>query len=193
MEQPEYTPQLQPLAAVVGAPPVDLVGMLDHIDGALASVIILYALAGLMARDERVAEEIMPHLSPVGAAAVVQAASVCALGAVLKRPWAHTDSWTRSGKSMATLLDDLPRTSRLLDESVLGRRRPLNIPILLWSTRADDLVPYSGVRQLSRQWGAPLQTRVLPKVLGRTGLNHFGPYFAFLAGDVEWLLRRLGR
>lgn len=193
LEQPEYTPQLQPLAAVVGAPPVDLVGMLDHVDGALASVVILYALAGLMARDERVAEEIMPRLSPAGAAAVIEGAKVCALGAVLKRPWAHTDSWTRSGQSMAKLLDDLPRTGKLLDESVLGRRRPLSIPIRLWSTRADDLVPYSGVRRLANQWGVPLQTRALPKVLGRTGVNHFGPYFAFLASDAEWLLRRLGR
>lgn len=193
LEEPEYAPQLQPLAAVVGAPPVDLVAMLDHVDGALASVVILYALAGLMARDDAVSEELMPHLSPAGAAAVVDGARVCALGAVLHRPWAHTDTWTRTGIPMAKLLDDLPLTGTLLDEGMLGRRRPLKIPIALWSTREDDLVPHSGVAQLGRAWGIEVETRRLPRLLGRTGFNHFGPYFAYLASDVEWLLRHLGR
>lgn len=193
LEEPEYTPQLQPLAAVVGAPPADLVHMLDHVDGALASVVILYAVAGLMARDDAVAEEVAPHLSPEGAAAVLAGARTCALGAVVHRPWAHTRTWTRGGISMAQLLDELPLTSALLDENTLGRRRPLKIPLRLWSSRHDDLVPYSGVQALAEAWGVPLETRRMTRLTGRTGMNHFGPYFMHLASDAEWLLRRLGR
>lgn len=193
LEQPEYTPQLQPLAAVVGAPPADLVHMLDHVDGALASVVILYAVAGLMARDDDVAAEVTPHLSPAGAAAVLAGARTCALGAVLHRPWEHTRSWTRGGMSMAELLDDLPLTSAVLDGTTLGRCRPLRIPLRLWSSPHDDLVPYACVAELAEAWGVPLDTRRMPRVPGRTGVNHFGPYFAHLAGDAEWLLRHLGR
>ncbi|WP_284523321.1 lipase family protein [Corynebacterium aquatimens] len=71
MEQPEYAPELQPLAAVVGAPPADLTAMLDHVDGAMASIVILYAVAGMMASDTAIAEEIAPHLSPEGLEAVL--------------------------------------------------------------------------------------------------------------------------
>lgn len=193
LEQPEYSPELQPLAAVVGAPPADQVHMIDHVDGSLAGVVLLYAIAGLMARDDDAALEIAPHLSPAGAAALIDSARVCAPAAVARRPWAHTRDWTRDGQTMAQLLTQLPRTRQLLDEAALGQRAPLRIPITLWSSRDDDIVPYTGVRALAEAWGVPLATRRFPHVLGRTGLNHFGPYYAHLARDTEWLLSHLGR
>lgn len=193
LEQPEYAPELQPLAAMVGAPPADLTAMLDHVDGAMASIVILYAVAGMMASDPAIAEEITPHLSPEGLEAVLFDARVCAAGAVVVRPWAKTRRWTTSGTSMAQLLDDLPKTSEFLVANTLGARRPLRIPTRLWASRYDDLVPHATVEKLALSWGRELETRRLPRVLGRTGTNHFGPYFQHLGRDVEWLLRQLGR
>lgn len=193
LEEPEYTPELQLLAAVVAAPPTDLVSMLHHVDGALASVVILYAVAGLMARDEDIAAEIAPHLSPKGAAAIVNGARTCAMGAVLHRPWAHTRTWTRTGVTMAKLLDDLPRTSAHLDAIRLGAVQPPNIPIRLWSALHDDLVPYEDVAKLADDWGIDLTTRRERGIRGRTGTNHFGPYFLHAAEDVGWLLDQLSR
>ena len=192
LEEPEYTPELQPLAAVVGAPPADLTAMLKHVDGALASVVILYAVAGMMAADSRIAAELAPHLSAKGVEAVLAEASMCAVGAVLHRPWASTSDWTTSGVPMAELLDDLPATSAYLDAATLGLRAPLRIPVRLWASKRDDLVPFHTVQALARAWEVPLEARRFPRVLGRTGLSHFGPYFTHLAGDVKWLVRHLG-
>lgn len=191
LEEPEYAPDLQLLAAVVAAPPVDMVSMLHHVDGALASVVILYAVAGLMASDNTIAEEIAPHLSPKGVVAIANGASTCALGAVLHRPWAHTRSWTKSGVSMASLLDDLPLTSAHLDTMRLGTKRPLRIPIRLWSSPYDDLVPHADVAALADSWGVGFLSRRDRRIRGRTGTNHFGPYFRFAATDVRWLLDQL--
>ena len=193
LEEPEYVPELQPLAAVVGAPPADLNAMLDHVDGAMSSVVILYAVAALMAADARIADEISPYLSPEGLRAVLFDSRVCAAGAVLHRPWASTRSWTTTGRPMADLLTDLPLTSSYLENSRLGLRQPLRIPVRLWASLDDDLVPHHTVAALADAWGVDLDTRRQPRVLGRTGLNHFGPYFAWLARDVEWLLNQLGR
>ncbi|MCT2338799.1 lipase family protein [Corynebacterium sp. p3-SID1056] len=192
LERPEYAPELQPLAAVCGAPPAALIPMLDHVDGALPSIVILYAVAGLIAHHPRIAEELVPHLSPAGAAAIVDNAQVCAVGAALRRPWAHTTAWTREGIGMAELLDALPYTAEVLERQALGQRRPLRIPLRLWASLHDDIVPYALVHTLAEQWGVPLATRRLLRLPGRTGLNHYGPYFQHLAGDVEWLLRQLG-
>ena len=191
LEEPEYAPDLQLLAAVVAAPPVDMVSMLHHVDGALASVVILYAVAGLMASDDAIAAEIAPHLSPRGVAAIANGARTCALGAVLHRPWSHTRSWTRTGVSMASLLDDLPLTSSHLDATRLGTKRPLGIPIRLWSSPYDDLVPHSDVSALAESWGVEFLSRTAKRIRGRTGTNHFGPYFLYAATDVGWLLDRL--
>lgn len=193
LEQPEYAPELQPRAAVVGAPPADLAAMLDHVDGAMASVVILYAVAGILASDPRLAAEITPHLSDEGLEAVLFDARVCAAGAVLKRPWEATRAWTRHGVTMARLLEELPLTSEYLAQTRLGQRRPLRVPIRLWSSRHDDLVPYATVAALADEWGVPLVTRRFPSVPARTGVSHFGPYFTYMPGDAEWLLRRLGR
>ena len=193
LERPEYAPELQPLAAVCGAPPAAQIPMLDHVDGALPSIVILYAVAGLVAHHPRVAEELVPHLSPAGAAAIVENAQVCAVGAALRRPWAHTTAWTREGIGMAELLDALPHTAEVLERQALGSRRPVRIPLRLWASLHDDIVPYPLVHDLAEQWGAGLQTRRLPRLPGRTGLNHYGPYFQHLTRDVEWLLRQLGR
>ena len=92
---------------------------------------------------------------------------------------------------MAELLDDLPATSAYLDAATLGLRAPLRIPIRLWASKHDDLVPFSTVQDLARAWNVPLQARNFPRVLGRTGLSHFGPYFTHLAKDAKWLVRHL--
>lgn len=192
LEEPEYAPELQPLAAVVGAPPVSLPEVLAHVDGSLVAVVALYAVAGLAAWDDSIAKELYSHLSPEGIAAVFSEGRVCATGAVLSQPWASTRAWTASGVSMSTLLESLPLTGRRLDELELGTRRPLRIPTRLWGGLHDDVVPYDGVRRLARSWGVGLETRRPPRVPGRTGANHIVPYFLHAPADVQWLLSRLG-
>ena len=192
LEQPEYTPELQPLAAVVGAPPVHLPDVLRHVEGSLLSVVALYAVAGFVAWDADIAAELFAHLSPAGARAVMEAGRVCALGAVLEQPWASTRAWTASGKRMSEMLETLPLTSERLSELELGTHRPLRIPLRLWAGLHDDVIPYASLRRFADRWGVELETRRPPRVPGRTGANHIVPYFAHARRDVQWLVERLG-
>ncbi|WP_291313557.1 lipase family protein [Corynebacterium sp. UBA2622] len=192
LERPEYTPELQPLAAVVGAPPADLAAVLAHVEGSLVGVVALYAVAGLVAWSDDIARELVTHLSPEGIAAVSDAGRVCAIGAALGGRWARTEKWTSSGVRMTALLESLPHTGARLDEMDLGHRRPLAVPTRLWGALNDDVIPYRSVERLSRQWGVSLQTRRLPRIPGRTGANHILPYFSHAPADVKWLIAKLG-
>ncbi|OIR45650.1 lipase family protein [Corynebacterium sp. NML130628] len=191
LERPEYAPELDLRAAVVGAPPADLLAMLDQIDGTLPSIMILYAVAALLASDVEIAEELMPRLSPVGMSAVILDANLCAVGAVIRHAWANTSLWTNSGIPMSALLEDLPKTAAALEANALGTRTPLDIPLRLWGSRNDDIVPWQVVVELGKKWGRPVQMRKLPKLPGRTGINHFTPYFQHLRKDIVWLLDML--
>ncbi|WJY68032.1 lipase family protein [Corynebacterium auris] len=187
LEAPEYAPELQPVAAVVGAPPVHLPEVLGHLEGSFVAPLALYAVAGLAAWDEEIAEELYSRLSPTGAAAVEQARGTCAVGTVLQRPWATTRDWTSSGVTMSELIDELPATRQRLAELELGTRPPLSIPTRLWAGRDDNVVPYRGVARLARSWGVELDTRRPPRV----GVSHSLPYFLHAPWDVRWLMAHL--
>ncbi|MDY5784660.1 lipase family protein [Corynebacterium sp.] len=188
LEEPEYAPELQPLAAVVGAPPANLTDVLSHVDGSMLAVVALYAVAGLVAWDAALAEEVYSVLSPAGAQAVVEAGSVCAIGAVVNRPWARTEEWTTLGVPMSDVLENLPHTGARLGDMALGNRRPLRIPTRFWGAVNDDVIPFASLAHLSQQWGIDLEARRLRRIPGRTGANHIAPYFLHAPRDVKWLL-----
>lgn len=192
LEQPEYAPDLQPQAAVVGAPPADLVATLNHVDGGLGTVVIAYAVAGLAALGPEVRAEVDLALNDHGRALLSAASDVCVTGAARRVTRQPTAAWTKSGRPLAELLDDLPHTSEILDERRLGSRRPL-IPVRLWGSINDDIVPYPSVVELADAWGVNLHTRRLPRIPGRHALNHFLPYFQHVISDAQWLMSRLGR
>lgn len=192
LERPEYAPDLQLGAAVVGAPPAEMLTTLDFIDGGLATAIIAFAAAGLAATVPEANQEVRSILNPQGEAILEGVTTVCLLGAVRRVMYQSTSQWTKSGRSLADLFDDLPVTGELLEARRLGSTRPL-IPVRLWSCEHDEIVPYPSVAHLARSWGVELQTRQMIRIPGRTGINHFLPYFRHAVSDIQWLLSRLGR
>ncbi|QPK84180.1 lipase [Corynebacterium qintianiae] len=192
LEQPEYAPELQPLAAVVGSPPADLAEVLKHIDGAMPAAVVLYSVAGLMASDPEVFAELSPVLTDEGLAAIAFDATVCGPGAVLKYRYARTENWTTTGLPLGEVLDRFPASGEALDRMGLGHRAPASIPIRFWASRHDDVIPYAGSQRLAQRWGIELLNHRLPRIPGRMGLNHFMPYFLHAPRDAQWLMRQLG-
>lgn len=77
----------------------------------------------------------------------------------------------------------------------LGHTTP-GIPVLLWGSTHDDVIPIQQVRDVRDRWadlGADVTWHEsgLPRAPGRTGMNHFGPYFRHLTDHSGWLLDRL--
>lgn len=195
LEEPDYAPDVQAHAAVVGAPPVNLQAVLEHVDGAMASGVIAYTVAGLMVTSADIRTEVIANLSADGVRRLIDILTTCTLGTVMTSGWQDTTTMTISGQPMSTLTADLPAISAEIERRLLGRKTP-QIPVRLWASRNDDMIPFDTVAFLADAWSsADLQWQVneLPHVPGRTAINHFVPYFTRLIDDVGWLLEHLPR
>ncbi len=191
----DYAPEIQPVAAVVGAPPSDLLEVLRTVDGGLLTGVIAYAVAGLAVSRAELYNEIMPTLNAEGLAEVLSNISTCAGGTLLTSGYRSSARWTVSAKALHDVLDDLPEVLSEFQRQKLGQKPP-KIPVLLWGSDNDDVIPLGQVCQVRDAWvagGADItwhQSRT-PKIPGRTGINHFGPYFRNLPHYSGWLLDQL--
>ena len=199
LEEPDYAPDVRPRAAVIGAPPSDLHAVLRHVDGSMVTGVIAYTVAGLMVTSPEILEEILDQLNDHGQSELIANASLCAGGSVASSGWTSTASWSKDGRPLAEVAEDLPHTMAEIRRRRLGTAAP-GVPVRLWGSPHDDVVPFATVAQVHRSWtdlgaGETLewQTRTLPSIPGRTGLNHFAPYFQGLTDDVGWLLEQVRR
>ncbi len=197
LEDADYAPQVTPRAAVVGSPPAQLDLVLRHVDGSLATGVVAYATAGLMVTSPEIREEILSVFTPEGLDRLIANITTCTGGSVLASAWHTTAHWTRTGHPLGELLDDLPAVAAEFTHRRLGQGTP-RIPVLLWGSRHDDIVPFEPIRQLRDDWlsrGARIIWRenTLPRLPGRTGLNHFAPYFQSIPRDAGWLLDQVRR
>ncbi|AGG66804.1 lipase family protein [Corynebacterium callunae] len=191
-----YAPDVIPRAAVVGAPPTDLFEVLRTVDGGLLSGVIAYAVAGLCASSAELYEEIMPTLNSRGIKEVLSNVASCAGGTLLHSGYRRSNQWTTSGKALDDVLDDLPTVLAEFERQKLGKTAP-SMPVLLWGSIHDDVIPIEPLRQLRDDWAAAGSDITwyeshAPRVPGRTGLNHFGPYYRHLNIYSGWLIDRLG-
>lgn len=190
-----HHPDINPRAAVVGAPPSELTDVLRSIDGSLISGVIAYAAAGLAVSKPELYDEIMPTLNATGLRNVLTNVATCAGGTLFNSGYQGTESWTKSGRRLNEILDGLPQVSAEFQRQRLGNIAP-KIPVLLWGSRNDDIIPIAQIRRLRDSWsraGTDLEyyEAQLPRIPGRTGLNHFGPYFQHLTAYSGWLLDQL--
>ncbi|AJE33230.1 hypothetical protein B842_06905 [Corynebacterium humireducens NBRC 106098 = DSM 45392] len=197
LEYPGYAPDVSPVAAVIGAPPSRLDDVLAHVDGSLVTGVLSYAVAGLLVVSPEIRAEILTALTPEGLDHVTADLATCAVSSVFTSGWRGTHRWTHAGVPLGELLDDLPHVSAEFDARRLGWGTP-SVPVLLWGSRHDDVVPVAQVRELRDTWRAAgadvtwYEDRSL-RVPGRTGANHFGPYYRHLTRNVGWLLDQLRR
>lgn len=114
---------------------------------------------------------------------------------MLASGYSSSRGWTHQGTPLADILDDLPLVVAEFGKQKLGRVPP-EIPVLLWGSKNDDVIPIDPIRELRDRWadkGTPLtwHESQAPRVPGRTGLNHFGPYFRNLEKYSGWLMDHL--
>ncbi|WP_231587611.1 lipase family protein [Corynebacterium comes] len=197
LERPGYAPDVTARAAVVGAPPSRLNEVLRHLDGSLVTGVLSYAVAGLLVVSPEIRAEILSSLTREGMDHFLADTATCAVSSVFTSGWRSTARWTHSGVPLGELLDDLPHVNAEFDRRELGAAGP-SVPVLLWGSRNDDVVPVQQVLDLRDAWRAQgtritwLEDRT-PRLPGRTGANHFGPYYRHLPGNVGWLIDQLCR
>lgn len=188
-------PQLPARAAVVGAPPSTLIDVMSHVDGSLVVGTLAYSFMGLMAETPELWEILWPLLNEHGRRQVLANIGTCAGGTVLASGWEHTRKWTVDGRSFSEVVSEIPLVRAALERQELGHCPPA-MPVRLWGSRNDDVIPVEQVQRLRDRWsalgGAVSYTESrLVRLPGRTSLNHFLPYYLSVPQQMEWLLERL--
>lgn len=188
-------PQLGARAAVVGAPPSTLEDVMEHVDGTMVVGTLAYSVAGLMVETPELWEQLWPLFNDHGREQILANITTCAGGTVAASGWEHTRDWTVDGRSFPEIVAALPDVRAALRRQELGHHPP-GMPVRLWGSRFDDVIPVGQVRLLRDRWqklgGEVSYTESqLPPLPGRTALNHFLPYYFTVPQQIEWLLDRL--
>lgn len=140
-----YAPELHLRGAAVGAPPADLPANVRFLDGSRYVGLVLATVYGLdVAYPELHLDR---HLDAGGRRAFAELAGECV--ADLDARWAHH---RLSDYTTGDLLARPDWQAKLQRES-LGGGTP-GVPVLLYASRADDIVPWDTTRRLAETWRA---------------------------------------
>lgn len=188
-------PELPIHAAVVGAPPSTLEDVMCRVDGTMVVGTLAYSVAGLMVETPELWEQLWPLFNEHGRAQILANITTCAGGTVLSSRYEHTRTWTVDGRSFPEVVESLPAVRAALRRQELGHNPP-KIPVRLWGSAHDDVIPVGQVRALRDRWQAysdqvHYSESRLMRLPGKTALNHFGPYYLTVPQQMEWLLQQL--
>ena len=140
-----YAPELHLKGAAVGAPPADLNANVRFLDGADCAGLVLATVYG---QDVAYPElHLKRYLNAKGRAAFADLADDCVRTCTAK--------WAGHKLSEYTTEDIFARPdwqARLTQES-LGSGTP-TVPVLLYTSKADDIVPYATTAKLADTWRA---------------------------------------
>lgn len=185
---------------VIGAPPVHLREVLHRIDGTSATGLIAYAIAGLAVRTTDLSREALGALNRRGRRIVQACVDQCATATVLRYGTFDTSHWTINRQRLEMLFVGPPALrsefARLRLDDPTRPNPPAGLPIKLWATRFDDLMPFGSIEHLAGLWqeagvDVVFEVRGRHRIPGRTTLNHMLPYYRNARRDIAWMLGHL--
>ncbi len=187
-----YAPELNVKASYAGAPPADLSKVIDQIDGTFIVGGIGYAINGLEARYPELKTVVDKETTPRGRQVLKQLSTQCIADTGLSFGFQRTNSWTRDGKSLSSVINRYPNVKKIVDEQRIGRLKP-NAPVLLEGGINDDVIPYGQVATLDRDWraqGADVRmiTNTIPPIFPGLVVNHALPMVFTLLPATNFLL-----
>lgn len=147
---PTYAPELHLVGAATGGTPSDLQAAGHQIDGGPASGLFLSAAIGV----SREYPEILDLLNDAGRQLVEDIGDTCVAQASAGYPFRSLADYSTS----ATPLEE-PVAEAVLDANHMGTSAP-TIPMYVYHSYFDELIPYATARQLRSDWcagGTPVQ------------------------------------
>ncbi len=194
--QPTYAPELAITGAYVGAPPADLLKVIDGIDGSALAVALAWTINGMAQSRPDIVPALDRYLNDTGRSVLKAAATQCVGDGILSYAFTRTTSLTRDGSSLSQILDREPGLRQVVADQRIGLSRP-GTPVRIATGLSDDTVPHGQVRQLAVDWCrrggnvtyAPI---VIPDLGQKIVLtNHFIPLIADQTAAISWLGSRL--
>lgn len=187
----EYAPELNVVGAYASAPPADLEAVQRNIDGSDLVGAIGFTINGLLERYPHLQPLLDEHLNDKGKQALKDLSTMCTNEITDKYGHQKTSEWTKSGKSLDELLDDMPEAREAMERQRIGTKRPV-APVMVISGRHDKNVEYNQAKELARQWcekGARVEYRddIMPPV---GEYNHFIQAVTGGAFGIDFILKR---
>lgn len=190
-----YAPDLTVKATYAGAPPADLSKVIDQIDGTFIVGGIGYAINGLEARYPELKKVVDAETNGRGRGALKQLSTQCIGDTGLTFGFQRTSNWTKSGKSLSSVINKYPKVTAIVAEQRIGTLKP-NAPVLLEGGINDDVIPYGQVNQLYKDWRAQgadvrLISNGIPPIFPGLVVNHALPMLTTLLPATSFLLSEL--
>lgn len=192
-----YAPELRVKGSYAGAPPVDLMKVIDHIEGTFIAGVIGYAINGLADRYAAVGPVIDKETNATGGRKLRELAGQCIVDTALSTGFQRTSQWTRTGESLTSVIRRHPDVHAIVKDQRIGGRKP-NAPVLIGTGVADDAIPNGQVNQLYLDWRAlgadvKLMTDYTPPIFPGLVLNHLLPMPFMLLPATNFLLGEFNR
>ncbi|MEV0855758.1 lipase family protein [Nocardia fluminea] len=194
--QPSYAPELNVRGAYVGAPVVDVMAFVAHSDGkSHLAPAYAWLLNGIAADYPAARAELEAELNDTGKAILAEAQGKCAVLSGIAQNFPSTAQWTTSGEPLRAVIERLPVLAQAVADQHIGDQAPA-VPVLVASSRNDDVPPYHTVRSSVAQWCAGGTTVELdadlqmPAIAG-TAPDHVVSFFPALEASQQWMTDRL--
>ncbi|AKK11861.1 lipase family protein [Corynebacterium uterequi] len=143
-----YAPELTVAATYAGAPPADLIDVMEAVDGSSIVGVLGYAIAGISDRDPELAAEMDLILNDTGKAFVADSADDCVLDSIASYAGLSTTTLTTDGRTLADIARTHPALREFFDSQHLGNT-PVTGPILITTEANDDIIPSAQVEQFA--------------------------------------------
>ena len=156
----DYAPELNVVAAFVGAPPADPLAVLEQSRGTLITPVAGFAAVSYSSTYPDFREALYAELNAEGVRTLDALSKACILDAVRIAP-KEFKAYTKRSVNLAELAHDNPVLRARLDQNKLGRV-PTKVPTLVLTNPDDDMVPAPQAVQLARDYcalGSPVEYR----------------------------------
>lgn len=186
-----YAPDLHVVGSYAGAPPADLVELFPYADGSALVGVVGYALNSVIAAYPEFEQAIRATLTPRGEDLLQKVADQCIAETVTKFMFRHLQPYFNQDVTQLVVQEPF---KTLFDMQRIGRLEP-NAPVLINSNRFDPLVPWTGAKQLGRDWcaqGADVEFRTNeePPFLNKLVVNHALPMLVDGEAAMQWIAAR---
>lgn len=192
-----YAPDLNVVASTVGAPPSDLLEVLNSIDGSILTAAVAYAINGVLSKDPALRDRVYNgELNDAGRRWLNASEGLCVAGSILDSGFRSTKDFTSSGESLKDVLfNRYPEVLAELDRQKLGKRAPTH-PTMLFGGVHDDIIPISQIRDLNASWRAgggdvTYVEDTTVAIPGKAAANHLIPMVALVVPVSDFLWSHL--
>ncbi|TDD91260.1 triacylglycerol lipase [Saccharopolyspora karakumensis] len=193
--QPDYAPDVALAGAYVGAPPANLIEVIEGIDGSVLVGALGWSLNGFIQTHPELQSVADEYLNEDGKAALETLSTSCVGDGIARFAFRRSAEWTTTGQTLGEVAEAEPAVRDVLDDQLIGTRKPATAVRVVTGVQ-DDVVPHDQARQLAVDWCdqggevtyQPIQVPDLGKGLM---VNHITPLLADQTNAISWLTDRL--